>query len=62
MKLLRCPNFSCRGECEIIGNERAINKKIRCLNCGFNNLDEPAKKEPEVIIRRRERAHDDTNQ
>ena len=47
MKLLRCK--LCRGEMEIIGNEHAVNKKVRCLNCGFTNAEEP-KKEPEVMV------------
>ena len=50
MKLLRCK--ICRGELEILGSERAINKKVRCLNCGFSNVEEP-KKEPEVMIIRK---------
>lgn len=50
MKLLRCK--LCRGEMDIVGNEHAVNKKVKCRNCGYNNLDEPAeKKGPEVIIR-----------
>lgn len=48
MKLLRCK--LCRGECEIIGNERTVNKKVCCLNCGYTNAEEPARKEPEVMI------------
>ena len=51
MKLLRCK--SCRGEVEIIGNERAVNKKIKCLNCGFTNADVVDKKEPEVLVIRK---------
>jgi hypothetical protein len=51
MKLLRCK--VCRGEVEIVGNERAINKKIKCTQCGFNNLETSEKKEPEVVIIRK---------
>lgn len=48
MKLLKCR--VCGGEMEIVGNERAINKKVRCLKCGFNNANEPERKMPEVVI------------
>jgi hypothetical protein len=51
MKLLKC--LLCDSECDIVGNERGINKKVRCRQCGHNNVDEPTKKAPEVIIRRR---------
>ena len=51
MKLLRCKY--CRGEVEIIGNERAINKKVRCTKCGFTNADATDKKEPEVLVIRK---------
>jgi hypothetical protein len=58
MKLLRCK--LCRGEMDVIGGEHAINKKVRCRECGYNNLD--AKKEPEVIVMRRRSTKDpDTN-
>lgn len=36
------------GECDIIANERLINKKIKCTKCGFTNNIE--KKQPEVVI------------
>lgn len=59
MKLLRCK--LCRGELDIIGGERAINKKVRCRECGFNNVDVP-KKEPEIIVMKRRPMKDpDTN-
>lgn len=51
MKLLRCKY--CRGEVDIIGNERTVNKKIKCLNCGFTNTDAVDKKEPEVLVIRK---------
>ena len=51
MKLLRCK--LCHGEMDIIGGEHAINKKVRCRDCGFSNVDAPAKKEPEVIVMRK---------
>jgi DNA-directed RNA polymerase subunit RPC12/RpoP len=59
MKLLKC--LICAGEVDVVGNERNINKKIRCRQCGFNNVDEPAKKEPEVLIIRRRPGNPDTN-
>lgn len=51
MKLLKCK--LCYGEVDIIGNQYAINKKIKCRNCGFNNLEESEKKEPEVMVIRK---------
>lgn len=48
MKLLKCK--VCGGEVEIINNDRSINKKIKCLDCGFNNLDEQPSKKTEVVI------------
>lgn len=51
MKLLRCK--FCRGEIDIVGNEYAINKKVKCNKCGFTNIDVPDKKEPEVMIIRK---------
>ena len=59
MKLLKC--LLCDGEMDIIGNERNINKKVRCRQCGYNNVDEPAKKEPEVFVIRRRPTNSDTN-
>lgn len=46
MKLLKCK--VCNGEIDIIGNERAVNKKTKCHKCGFSTDNE--KKEPEVFI------------
>jgi len=40
------------GEADIVGNERAINKKIKCSKCGFTN-EPPENKGPEVIIIRK---------
>jgi hypothetical protein len=51
MKLLRCP--VCCKEMNIVSNERAINKKVVCQGCGFDNMDEDVKKEPEVVIIRK---------
>lgn len=48
MKLLKCR--VCSGDMEIVGNERAINKKVKCLKCGFTNANEQGRKEPEVVV------------
>lgn len=49
MKLLKCK--FCRGEVDIIGEDRSVNKKIKCTKCSFTNVEE--KKEPEVFVIRR---------
>lgn len=49
MILLRCK--LCMGEIDIIGNEKLINKKVKCRRCGFNS--EPEQKSPEIIILRK---------
>lgn len=59
MKLLKCK--LCDGECEFVGNDHTVNRKIRCLQCGFSNLNEPEKKGPEVVIIRK-RPLNDTNE
>lgn len=51
MKLLRCK--LCHGEMEIVGNYRAIVKKVKCKKCNFNNINEKEKKEPEVFVIKR---------
>jgi hypothetical protein len=38
------------GECDIIGNERSVFKKIKCKKCGFSNGE---KKQPEIVILKR---------
>jgi hypothetical protein len=53
MKLLRCK--LCHGEVEIIGNERAIQKKIKCSKCGFTNDEQ--KSVTEVIVIRKRNKH-----
>jgi hypothetical protein len=35
---------------EIVGNERAINKKVKCLKYGYTNANENVRKVPEVVI------------
>lgn len=47
MKLLKCR--VCGGEVDIIDSDRSVNKKIKCLKCGFSNDDLPQKK-PEIVI------------
>jgi len=51
MKLLKCK--FCRGEVDIIGNERSINKKIKCIQCGYTNAGEQEQKGPEVLVIRK---------
>ena len=50
MKLLKCK--LCRGEMEIIGNVRAINKKVKCKNCKYTNQSKHAHthREPEIVV------------
>lgn len=49
MKFLKCK--ICLGEIDIIGNDRAINKKIKCCKCGYSNSTET--RGPEVVIIRK---------
>lgn len=49
MKILKCK--FCKGEAEIVGTDKSIHKKIKCLKCGFTN--ETEKKNTEVVIIRR---------
>lgn len=51
MKLLKCK--FCRGEMDIVGGERAIHKKVRCRQCGYNNEQEERKGPEVVVIRKR---------
>ena len=51
MKLLRCK--LCRGEMDVVGGERAINKKVKCRKCGYSNENETGRKEPEVVVIRK---------
>lgn len=41
----------CKGEVDIVGNERSITKKTKCRKCGHTN--DRATKEPEVVVIRR---------
>lgn len=38
---------------DIVGGERAINKKVKCRNCGYSNEHESEHKGPEVVIIRK---------
>ena len=49
MKFLKCK--VCGGEVDVVGNERAVHKKIKCRKCGFTNQVET--KGPEVVIIRK---------
>ena len=52
MKLFRC--IICGGEIEIIdATDGSINKKVKCLKCGFTNFNDHKSKEPEIIIIKR---------
>jgi hypothetical protein len=51
MKLLKCK--ICNGEMDIVGNEHAINKKVKCRQCSFSNENEHERKSPEVVILRK---------
>lgn len=44
----------CSGECDIIGNDRFIKKKIKCTKCGFTNANHIIdRKQPEVVVIRK---------
>lgn len=49
MNIIRC--LICKGELEIVGNFKAIEKKVKCKKCNFTNA--AAEKEPEVVVIRR---------
>lgn len=49
MKFLKCK--VCGGEVDVVGNERAVHKKIKCRKCGITNQSES--KGPEVVIIRK---------
>jgi hypothetical protein len=51
MKLLRCK--FCRGEMDIVSGEHAINKKVKCRQCGYNNEQDSERKMPEVLVIRK---------
>jgi len=43
----------CRGEMDIVGAERSVNKKVKCRNCGYSNENEQPRKMPEVVVIRK---------
>jgi len=49
MKLLKCK--LCMGEMDFISSEHAINRKVKCLKCGYTNENE--RTGPEVVIIRK---------
>jgi len=49
MKFLKCA--ICKGEVDVLNNDRAAKKKIKCRKCGHTNENEI--KGPEVVIIRR---------
>lgn len=49
MKILRCK--FCKGELDIISNNKFSNIKVKCKKCGFTNFKEI--KEPEIFTIRR---------
>lgn len=51
MKLLRCK--LCHGEVDIIGNNRAVNKIIKCRKCQYTNVQDKEKNTPEIFIIRK---------
>lgn len=51
MKILKCK--FCRGEVDIIGNDRSINKKIKCRKCEYTNATEENKGPEVFVIRKR---------
>jgi hypothetical protein len=55
MKILRCR--ICMGEVDIIGNPRAVNKKIKCRKCNFTN--DTGSRGPEVFVIRKRPFNDE---
>ena len=51
MKLLKCK--ACFGEMDIIGNEFAVNKKVKCKKCKFSNENSENEKPIDVVILRK---------
>jgi hypothetical protein len=46
MKLLKCK--ICLGEVDFVDNDRSVNRKVKCRNCGLTNETED--KCPEIVI------------
>jgi hypothetical protein len=52
MKILKC--IICKGEVELVSEDRSTNKKVRCSKCGFTNCTTTTNvKEPEILVIRR---------
>jgi hypothetical protein len=52
MKFLKCK--ICMGELDIVGNDRSVDRKVKCRKCGFTN--EAENSGPEVIVFRKRQA------
>ncbi len=51
MKLLKC--LFCDGEVDVVGNFDSVVKKIKCIDCGYQNFkDQPKPKEPIIVYKR----------
>jgi hypothetical protein len=50
MKLLKCK--LCNGEVDIVGNYRAVSKKVKCKKCKFSNASEKEKFTEILIIKK----------
>lgn len=58
MKLLKCK--LCNGETDLVGNERSVERKVKCQKCGFTNANvEKMSSGPEVIVMNRRPKRDD---
>ncbi len=51
MKFLKCK--ICLGEVDLISNDRASHKKIKCRKCGFSNSETANEKITEVFVIKR---------
>ena len=52
MKILRC--IVCNGEVDVLDGDKSVNKTVKCRCCGFTNSQIYKRKEPEVLIIRRQ--------
>jgi hypothetical protein len=51
MEFVRC--ILCKGELVFTNHEKAVFKKVKCLDCGFCNSNQTKKQAPEVIVIRK---------
>jgi hypothetical protein len=51
MKLLKCK--ICMGEVDLVGNDRSVNRKVKCRKCGFTNEAVESNKGPEIVVIRK---------